>query len=114
MRIRSLAAVVLLLVVAAAGVAVVRELTRPVPEEPISPIHLNPNSGVQAGESVEDDDPSRRQRGRRDRDRQGGFAPPSTQSSEPDAREAPDTPPPQIEVPTPPSGDVDDDDGGED
>ena len=114
MPLRSIAAVVLLVAVAIAGVAVVRELTEPVPSEPIAPISIDPDSGVQAGESVEDDDPSRRQRGRRDRDRQGGFAPPSTQSSEPDAREAPDTPPPQIEVPTPPSGDVDDDDGGED
>lgn len=102
----------LLLAVAVAGVAVVRELTEPVPTEPIAPITIDPESGVQAGESVEDDEPARRQRRKREGDRERRFQPPPRASPEPDGRDVPDTPPPQIEVPTPPSGD--DDDGGED
>jgi hypothetical protein len=113
-RFRSLAAVVLLMLVAVAGVAVVRELTRPVPEEQIPPINIEPKPGVQAGEPVEDDEGSRKQKRKRDREREGGFEPPSAATPEPDARGAPDTPPPQIEVPpAAPSGDADDD-GGDD
>ena len=85
MRFRSLAAIVLLLLVAAAGVVVVRELTRPVPGEPIPPITIDPDRGVQAGEPVEDDEGSRKQRRKRDRDREGGFEPPSAATPEPDA-----------------------------
>ena len=111
MHLRSIAAVVLLVAVAIAGVAVVRELTEPVPSEPIAPISIDPDSGVQAGESTEDDEPARRQRRKRERDRDRRFQPLPSATPEPGARAAPDTPPPQIEVPMPPS---DDDDGGED
>jgi hypothetical protein len=110
-HLRSLAVVVLLLAVAVAGTVIVRELTEPVPAKPIAPISIDPDSGVQAGESTEDDEPARRQRRKRERDRDRRFQPPPSATPEPDARAAPDTPPPQIEVPTPPS---DDDDGGED
>jgi hypothetical protein len=111
---RSIAAVVLLLLVAAAGVVVVRELTRPVPEEPIAPIMLDPKSGVQSAEPVEDDEGARKQRRKRGSDREGGFAPPSAETPEPEAHGAPDPPPSQIEVPTAPgSGDSDDDGGGD-
>ena len=112
-RFRSLAAVVLLLLVAVAGVVVVRELTRPVPEQPIPPINVDPTPGVQAGEPVEDDEGSRKQRRKRDREPEGGFEPPSAATPEPDARDAPDTPPPQIEVPPAAPSDTDDD-GGDD
>jgi hypothetical protein len=109
--VRSIAALVLLVLVAAAGFAGVRELTRPQPTEPIAPIILDP--GVQAGEAAEDDEGSRRQRRRGEGDGEGGFSPPSPQTAEPGGAEGPDTPPPQIEVPTPPA-DGSDDDGGED
>ena len=89
MRFRSLAAVVLLLLVAAAGVVVVRELTSPVPGEPIPPITIDPDRGVQAGESVEDEEGSRKQRRKRDRDREGGFEPPSAATPEPTPAERP-------------------------
>ena len=115
MHFRSLAAVVLLLLVAAAGVVVVRELTSPMPGEPIPPITIDPDRGVQAGESVEDDEGSRKQRRKQGRDGEGGFEPPSADTPEPDARGAPDPPPPQIEMPpAAPSGGESDDDGGDD
>jgi hypothetical protein len=106
----SIAVVVLLALVAAAGFVVVRELTEPAPRQPIGPIQLDP--GAQAGEPVEDEGRSRRQRRAGGRDREGGFAPPSRQPAEPGPAATPETQPPQIEVQTPPAGD--DDDGGDD
>ena len=114
MRFRSLAAVVLLLLVAAAGFVVVRELTRPAPAEPIAPITIDPDRGVQAGEAGEDDEGRASSGASATRDREGGFAPPSAATPEPGARgrarhaAAPDRGPPAA-----PGGDTDDD-GGDD
>jgi hypothetical protein len=113
-RVRSIAAVVLLLAVAFAGFAVVRELTEPLPNEPIAPITIDPNSGVQAGESAEDDEQPRKQRRKPERDRDQDFKPSRGAQSEPDARGAPDTPPPQPEIQVAPPPSDDDDDGGDD
>ena len=106
---RSIAALVLLVLVAAVGVVVVHELTRSMPPEPIAPIKLEP--AVQGGEAAEDDEPTRRQRRARGRDGSNGFAAQPAQRSEPDDSGAPDTPPPQIEV-LPPD-DTESDDGGD-
>jgi hypothetical protein len=57
-RLTSIAVVLVLLIVAAAGVVVVRELTRPERAEPIAPIMLDPSGRPGDG------------------DREGGFEPP--------------------------------------
>ena len=58
MRLTSVALVLVLVLLAAAGVAVVRELTRPVRVEPIAPIIRDPGRQPSDG------------------DREGGFEPP--------------------------------------
>jgi hypothetical protein len=105
---RSLFALILLLLIAAGGIAAVHELTQPAPREPVGPINIDPNSGMQPGESAEDDG-SPRSRARRDERRQrDGDAPRSGGATDGGAGNAPEPPPPQpIVVPG-------DDEGGED
>jgi|SRR5688572_4578898 hypothetical protein len=87
-RARPIAVVLSLVVLAAVGFAVVRELTKPEPLRPVPSIEVGPGSPAQAA-------PNRRTSGEA-RERRGGFDPPPTS------------------LPAPAGGGAaDDDDGGE-
>jgi hypothetical protein len=96
---RSIAVVLLLALVAAAGVLAVRELTRPAPLQSVPPIDVDTGRGMQAGETTEDEEGDRKQRRRNERGQRRGSS--STAPDPPAAQErsAPDTPPPQQPAP---------------
>jgi hypothetical protein len=114
---RSIAVVLLLALVAAAGVLAVRELTRPAPLQPVPTIDVDTGSGKQAGETPEDEQTDRKQRRRKERERREGSSRPAADPPAAQERSAPDPPPPQQPAPdtqpelapVPPS-----DDGGDD
>lgn len=113
MPLRSLAVVLVLALLAAAGIAGVRELTREPMRRVVLPIRLDPNPGAETAAPKQAKRRERKTRRSRDRERRGGFdPPPSTRPQQP----APESPPPAAAppppAPVPPSGE-DEADGSE-